>query len=82
MVNRTYSISEAQEEWIRSRIKNGQYATDSDYVADLIRKDQLASQSRDEINEALIDAELSGISDRSIDEIWLDAKTLYQTKNV
>jgi antitoxin ParD1/3/4 len=52
-------------------VKTGRYANASDYVRDLIRRDQ-------ETKEALIDAlekgAASGISPRTIDGVWLAAK--------
>jgi antitoxin ParD1/3/4 len=36
------SVPESMREWVQSRIESGEYASVSDYVRDLIRRDQSA----------------------------------------
>jgi Arc/MetJ-type ribon-helix-helix transcriptional regulator len=40
MVKKTYSITETLNQYVGLRIKSGEYATDSEYVRELIRRDQ------------------------------------------
>lgn len=54
--------------------RDGRYSTTSDYVRDLIRRDQDA-RSRVQALQAAIDEGLaSGISPRSLDEIFAEAR--------
>lgn len=40
MATMNISLTEAMREWVQSRIDSGQYANNSDYIRDLIRRDQ------------------------------------------
>ena len=40
MVKKTYSITTTLNQYVRQRIKSGEYASDSEYVRELIRRDQ------------------------------------------
>lgn len=51
-------------------MQSGQYSNVSDYVRDLIRRDQEHKDKRDLLVQALIAGEKSGKSKRTLDEIW------------
>ena len=40
LVRKSITVTDKQEQWIRSRIASGDYGNDSEYVRDLIRRDQ------------------------------------------
>jgi len=71
MATMNVSLPEPLKNWIEAQVKAGRYANTSDYVRDLIRRDQ-------EVKAALIDAlekgVASGKSRRKIDDIWRSAK--------
>jgi antitoxin ParD1/3/4 len=56
-------------DWVEQRIASGQYASVSDYVRDLIRRDQAHADAHHALFAALIDGENSGTSKRRIPEI-------------
>jgi len=58
---------------VQHRIETGQYASVSDYVRDLIRRDQEASE-RQALVAALIEGEKSGLSKRDIPAILAGVK--------
>ncbi len=63
MATMNISLTEAMREWVQSRIDSGQYANNSDYIRDLIRRDQ---QRADKIAamQAAIDAGMaSGVAE-------------------
>ena len=60
------SLPDPMKDWIEERVKTGRYANASDYVRDLIRRDQ---QKREALIEALIEGEQSGISARTVPQI-------------
>ena len=68
------SIPDPMKEWVESQIKGGHYSNASDYVRDLIRRDQEYKDKRETLINALIAGEKSGVSKRTIDEIWKDVK--------
>lgn len=69
MVRKTISFTEQHDEWIKSRIASGDYASDSEYVRDLIRKDQRENEKLASLRAAIADGLSSGISDRDVKDI-------------
>ena len=74
MATMNVSIPDPMKEWVESQIKGGHYSNASDYVRDLIRRDQEYKDKRETLINALIAGEKSGVSKRTIDEIWKDVK--------
>lgn len=78
VVRKSIAVTQQQSDWIKSRIAEGLYTNDSEYIRDLIRHDQSRHQESPEeiaaIRKALEEGKASGFSDRSVDEIWADAK--------
>lgn len=63
VVRRAISITEQQDAWIKDRIASGQYANQSEYIRDLIRRDQADQVETEAIRAALAEAEESGPSE-------------------
>lgn len=68
-IRKTISFTEQHDEWIKSRIASGDYASDSEYVRDLIRKDQRESKRFVSLKSAIEDGLNSGVSERSVKEL-------------
>jgi antitoxin ParD1/3/4 len=66
------SLPDQLKVWLDERMKEGSYPTVSDYLRDLIRRDQ---EQRDTLVRALIEGEESGISKRTVREIAAAAKS-------
>ncbi len=85
MVKKSISVTEQQDRWIKAQIKTGHYGNESEVVRELIRERQLRDQETpaeiEAIRAALIEGEESGFSDRSVDEIWEDARQRYRAKH-
>ena len=71
MATLNVSLPDAMRAWIEVQIESGTYANASDYVRDLIRHDQ---REREALSLALIEAEKSGTSERTVGDIVRDAK--------
>ncbi len=71
MATMNVSLPDPMKEWVEERVKGGQYANASDYVRDLIRRDQ---QKREALIQALIEAEEGGVSPRNVLQIIEDTK--------
>lgn len=69
MASMNISVPDPMRDWLNRRIESGQYASVSDYMRDLIRRDQIETDQRRAIVAALIAGEQSGISARRIPEI-------------
>ena len=68
-IRKTITLTEQQGNWIKSRINDGDFTNDSEYLRDLIRRDQEQLSEIHAIRAALIKGEQSGESTRSVDEI-------------
>ncbi|WBY06966.1 type II toxin-antitoxin system ParD family antitoxin [Sphingomonas sp. 7/4-4] len=69
MAQMNVSIPDGLKSWAEARVAEGRYASTSDYVRDLVRRDQEAEQARRRLQTAIDVGRASGISDRSIDDI-------------
>jgi antitoxin ParD1/3/4 len=85
MVKKSISVTDQQDSWIKAQIKTGHYGNESEVVRELIRERQLREQETPAeiaaIRAALIEGEESGFSDRSVDEIWEDARQRHKAKH-
>ncbi|MGB5412450.1 MAG: type II toxin-antitoxin system ParD family antitoxin [Woeseiaceae bacterium] len=85
MVKKSISVTDQQDSWIKAQIKTGHYGNESEVVRELIRERQLRDQETpaeiEAIRAALIEGEESGFSNRSVDEIWEDARQRHRAKH-
>ena len=59
-VRKTITLTEQQDNWVKAQIDAGYYTNDSEYIRDLIRREQERSADVDVIRSALIVGEASG----------------------
>ena len=85
MVKKSISVTEQQNAWIKAQIESGHFGTESEVVRELIRERQIRERETPEeieaIRAALIEGEKSGFSDRSVDEIWEEARQRLKTRH-
>jgi len=74
MATMNVSLPDLMKEWVEDQIKTGHFSNASDYVRDLIRRDQAYQDRRELLVKALITGENSGESERSIEDIWQEVK--------
>jgi len=74
MATMNVSLPDPMKEWVEAQVETGQYSNASDYVRDLIRRDQEYRDKRERLIQALIAGEESGLAKRDIDEIWNEVK--------
>lgn len=77
MATMNVSLPEPMKNWVENKVSNGQYANSSDYIRDLIRRDQNAHQQQQQLIQALIDGENSGESEKTLDSLWAEVKNKY-----
>ena len=68
-VRKTITFTEQQDQWIKAKIAEGQFTNDSEYIRDLVRRDQEKTAEIEAIRAALIEGEQSGMSTRTPDDI-------------
>ena len=59
-VRKTITVTDQQDTWIKAQIEAGRYTNDSEYIRDLIRREQERSAEVEAIRSALIAGESSG----------------------
>ena len=57
---KTITVTEQQDRWIKAQIDSGDYTNDSEYIRDLIRRDQTHSSNINSIRSELVKGEQSG----------------------
>jgi antitoxin ParD1/3/4 len=57
---KTITVTDQQAHWIKAQIVAGEFTNDSEYIRDLIRRDQASKANIEAIRAALIEAEESG----------------------
>ena len=72
MLTPSVTVTDAQNEWIQSQLSLGNYASDSELLRDLIRKEQARLDGIEAIRSALLVGEKSGISTRNVKQIMSD----------
>ena len=74
MATMNVSLPEPMKAWVEAQTQTGRYANASDYVRDLIRRDQERAERIDALQKLIEEGLASGISDRGLDEILADAR--------
>ena len=72
IVRKTISFTTQHDAWIKSRIASGDYASDSEYVRDLIRQDQKENEKIQALKVEIEKGFDSGVSDRNVKDIMRD----------
>ena len=57
---KTITVTDQQDSWIKAQIAAGEFTNDSEYIRDLIRRDQASQADIEVIRAALIEGEQSG----------------------
>ena len=57
---KTITVTDQQNNWIKAQIAAGKFTNDSEYIRDLIRRDQASSSEIESIRAALVQGEQSG----------------------
>ena len=59
-VRKTITLTDKQDDWIKAQIEAGNYTNDSEYIRDLIRREQERNAEVEAIRKKLIEGENSG----------------------
>ena len=65
-VRRTITLTDQQDRWVAARIAAGGFADDSEYIRDLIRRDQEQNARFQALEAAIREGIDSGVSDRTV----------------
>lgn len=70
MATMNVSLPDLMKEWVEAQAETGRYANASDYVRDLIRRDQERSDKIAAMQRFVDDGLKSGVGKRSRDELF------------
>ena len=85
MATMTVSLPDPMKDWIEAQIRHGDYASVSDYVRDLVRRDRDRREQEltmDELRQKLAASKESGISTRTVDEIFAEAQEIAKARGI
>lgn len=68
-VRKTITLTDRQDQWVKSRVAAGGFTNDSEYIRDLIRRDRERSAGYLELEAAIREGMDSGVSGRTVTEI-------------
>ena len=74
MATMNVSLPDAMKTWVERQAESGRYGNASDYVRDLIRRDQERTAKIAHMQKLVDEALAGGISPLSIGEIWTKAE--------
>ena len=74
ITRKTITLSSKHGAWVKGRIASGDYTNDSEYIRDLIRRDQEQSTQFQNLKAAIQEGLDSGVSDRTVPTIMKDVE--------
>jgi antitoxin ParD1/3/4 len=74
MAAMSISMSDAMRDFVRSRVESGDYHNESEYIRDLVRRDQERLSEDERLLKRLRAARASGLSERSVLDIMREAE--------
>ncbi len=77
-IRKTITFTEKQDKWIKSRITDGEFTNDSEYLRDLVRRDQTKNAKFSALKAAITEGMDSGVSDKSVTDIMKDVEKRMQ----
>lgn len=85
MATMTVSLPDQMKDWIETQIRKGDYASTSDYVRDLVRRDRVRRGqefSLEEMRALIVESKASGIGTRTIEDIFAEAEQIAKTRGL
>jgi antitoxin ParD1/3/4 len=75
MATMNVSLPDQMKEWVEAQAENGRYSNASDYVRDLIRRDQVKTEKIAAMQAVVTKSIASGYSDLSPEELFEKIRT-------
>jgi antitoxin ParD1/3/4 len=68
-VRKSITFTDTLSNWMQSLVSSGEYANESEYVRELVRKDREKNAKLQALREAIDEGLKSGVSTRSVSDI-------------
>jgi len=72
---KTITLTDKQDQWIKAQIAAGEYTNDSEYIRDLVRRDQEENAKFQALKLAIQEGLSSGVSDKSVTDIMEEVES-------
>jgi antitoxin ParD1/3/4 len=85
MATMTISLPDPMKEWIETQIIKGEYASTSDYVRDLVRRDRSRRDQEltmEELRQLVADSRNSGAGTQTVDDIFKNAERIAKARGI
>jgi antitoxin ParD1/3/4 len=79
MATMNVSLPDPMKAWVEEQARGGKYGNASDYVRDLIRKDQERQDNIMQFQKLINDGLESGLSTRTVEELLVAARDRVRT---
>jgi antitoxin ParD1/3/4 len=79
-IRKTITVTDKQDAWITAQVEAGDFTNDSEYIRDLLRRDQEQKSRFDTLKRAIQDGLDSGVSDETLLDVWKDAEARHHAK--
>ena len=73
-VRKTITLTDKQDDWIKAQIRNGSFTNESEYIRDLVRRDQNQNAEFLATKAAIEDGFKSGISDMDVSDLMREVE--------
>ena len=80
MATMNISLPDPMKAWVEAQSADGRYANSSDYVRDLIRKEQVKAEKIAAMQQLVDEGRASGVSNRTPRQIFEAAKTEFERR--
>lgn len=83
MATMNISLPDQMKAWVEAQSADGRYANSSDYVRDLIRREQVKAEKIANMQRLVDEGRASGISDKTPRQVFEEVRAEYERrKNV
>lgn len=83
MATMTLSLPDPMKEWIEAETRKGDYASTSDFMRDLVRKERERREPTmtiEDLRAMIAESRASGVSDKSLEEIIADGDRILKER--
>lgn len=80
MATMNISLPEQMKTWVEAQSEDGKYSNSSDFVRDLIRREQVRKEKIAHVQAMVDEGIASGISDRTVDDIMHEVEAELATE--
>ena len=78
-LQKTVTLTDQQERWIKARIATGAFTSDSEYIQALIQRDQEEDGELQALKSAIQEGLDSGVSDKTVPHIMEEVEARLRT---